>query len=81
MAPANRMLLTGGVIAADVELTDGGRLLWFGVTRHPPAIDLNSDKPNAPIPTPAGPTWDQIDGRYLYDTPSEGPCACRAAMC
>ena len=39
---------------------------------HPgdPAIDSNFDKPNAPIPTHAGLTWDHTNGGYLYDTPS-----------
>lgn len=35
-----------------------------------PAIDGNLDKPNAPIPTHAGLTWDHTTGGYLYDTPS-----------
>jgi hypothetical protein len=42
------------------------------VTAFPgdPAIDSNFDKPNAPIPTHAGLTWDHTTGGYLYDTPS-----------
>jgi hypothetical protein len=35
-----------------------------------PIIDGNLDKPNAPIPTHAGLTWDHTTGGYLYDTPS-----------
>jgi hypothetical protein len=42
------------------------------VTTFPgdPAIDSNFDKPDAPIPTHAGLTWDHTSGGYLYDTPS-----------
>lgn len=42
------------------------------VTAYPgdPAVDSNFDKPNAPIPTHAGLTWDHTTGGYLYDTPS-----------
>jgi hypothetical protein len=42
------------------------------VTAFPgdPAIDSNFDKPDAPIPTHEGLTWDHTDGGYLYDTPS-----------
>jgi hypothetical protein len=42
------------------------------ITSYPgdPAIDANFDKPNAPIPTHEGLTWDHTDGANLYDTPS-----------
>jgi hypothetical protein len=42
------------------------------VTSYPgdPKIDSNFDKPNAPIPTHEGLTWDHTVGQYLYDTPS-----------
>jgi hypothetical protein len=35
-----------------------------------PAIDSNFDKPDAPIPTHAGLTWDHTSGYNLYDTAS-----------
>jgi hypothetical protein len=35
-----------------------------------PNIDGNLDKPNAPIPTHDGLTWDHTTGGYQYDTPS-----------
>jgi hypothetical protein len=42
------------------------------ITSYPgdPAIDSNFDKPNAPIPTHEGLTWDHTTGGYKYDTPS-----------
>lgn len=42
------------------------------VTSYPgdPAINSNFDKPDAPIPTHAGLTWDHTTGGYLYDTTS-----------
>jgi hypothetical protein len=42
------------------------------VTAYPgdPKIDSNFDKPNAPIPTHGGLTWDHTVGQHLYDTPS-----------
>jgi hypothetical protein len=35
-----------------------------------PDIDANLSKPNAPIPTHNGLTWDRTTSQYLYDTPS-----------
>ena len=42
------------------------------MTAYPgdPTIDGNLNKPNAPIPTHEGLTWDHTDGTYLYDTAS-----------
>jgi hypothetical protein len=42
------------------------------ITSYPgdPKIDSNFDKPNAPIPTHDGLTWDHTAGQNLYDTPS-----------
>jgi hypothetical protein len=42
------------------------------ITSYPgdPKIGSNFDKPNAPIPTREGLTWDHTTGQYLYDTPS-----------
>jgi len=47
--------------------TDGRTVVSFPGN---PKIDGNLDKPNAPIPTHAGLTWDHTTGGYLYDTPS-----------
>src|SRR3989344_2315766 len=47
--------------------TDGSTLTLFP---GDPEIHANIAKPNAPIPTREGLTWDHSIGTYLYDTPS-----------
>jgi hypothetical protein len=45
--------------------TDGTNTVSFP---GDPDVDANLNKPNAPIPTHEGLTWDHTAGGYLYDT-------------